>query len=214
LRVDGVFGLQTRDAVRQFQTQKHLQADGVVGEQTWRALGVTGPSPAFRPRGVSEPGMSEVQAIAAPWMAIAVAELGIHRDVVHHQNQRIIGYLRTTTLNERMANTDSTAWCSAFVNWVLIKAGKQGTNNALAASWLSWSGGTSIPPKFGAITVIRKNGATSDKHTGSTTGNHVGFCVAIDAGSVRLLGGNQGSSVSYATFSLARWQIRGAIWPS
>ncbi len=36
--VDGVFGLQTLSAVRQFQKSSGLGADGLVGPKTWRAL--------------------------------------------------------------------------------------------------------------------------------------------------------------------------------
>jgi peptidoglycan hydrolase-like protein with peptidoglycan-binding domain len=36
---DGIYGKQTQDAVRAFQTFVHLPVDGVVGPQTWKALG-------------------------------------------------------------------------------------------------------------------------------------------------------------------------------
>ena len=36
--VDGCYGSQTRRAVMQFQRQKHLPADGVVGQSTYHAL--------------------------------------------------------------------------------------------------------------------------------------------------------------------------------
>jgi uncharacterized protein (TIGR02594 family) len=209
LKPDGMFGTRTRDAVIAFQKQKGLAADGVVGAATLKALGVKsaehGPPPAPLPAPSGD----------APWMAIAEAELGIHRDKVSHHEKRILEYLRTTSLSAALAGTDSTAWCSAFVNWVMIKSGRKGTNNALAASWLDWKKGRAVdPPVYGAIVVIKKKGASSDKHTGSTTGNHVGFCVSLPIGHVRLLGGNQGSQVSYVSFPLSRWDVRGARWPA
>jgi type II secretory pathway pseudopilin PulG len=38
LKIDGVFGPNTQSAVKSFQQQHQLTADGVVGAQTWRAL--------------------------------------------------------------------------------------------------------------------------------------------------------------------------------
>jgi peptidoglycan hydrolase-like protein with peptidoglycan-binding domain len=35
---DGVFGRRTESAVKQFQRDKGLAADGIVGPQTWAAL--------------------------------------------------------------------------------------------------------------------------------------------------------------------------------
>lgn len=39
--IDGVFGLGTKEAVRAFQKTNGLEADGVVGQKTWKALGLS-----------------------------------------------------------------------------------------------------------------------------------------------------------------------------
>lgn len=39
--IDGVFGLGTKSAVRAFQKANNLEADGVVGQKTWNALGMS-----------------------------------------------------------------------------------------------------------------------------------------------------------------------------
>jgi uncharacterized protein (TIGR02594 family) len=209
LKPDGVFGIHTRDGVIAFQKKMNLPADGVVGPQTRRALGLPDQVLTFPP--AIPPALVRL----APWMAIAAAEFGVHRDMKLHHEKRIIEYLKTTTVPANMANTDSTPWCSAFVNWVIIKSGRKGTNNAGAASWLAWKYGRSLSdPSAGAIVVIRKRGASSDHFTGSGTGNHVGFCMEFSSVHVRLLGGNQGNRVSFANFSLTGWELRGAMWPS
>ncbi|MBW4561417.1 MAG: peptidoglycan-binding protein [Mojavia pulchra JT2-VF2] len=38
VKVDGVFGALTETAVKAFQSQRNLVADGVVGTRTWREL--------------------------------------------------------------------------------------------------------------------------------------------------------------------------------
>ena len=35
---DGVFGPGTERAVKEFQSERHLSVDGIVGSGTWRAL--------------------------------------------------------------------------------------------------------------------------------------------------------------------------------
>jgi Putative peptidoglycan binding domain len=48
LPADGVFGPQTRAAVKRFQRRHGLTADGIVGPATWAALGVTGSLPVLK----------------------------------------------------------------------------------------------------------------------------------------------------------------------
>lgn len=43
--VDGIFGIKTDAAVRAFQKSKGLVVDGIVGNKTWAALGITETQP-------------------------------------------------------------------------------------------------------------------------------------------------------------------------
>lgn len=40
-KADGIFGSKTKDAVTRFQRDKGLQADGIIGDKTAKALGIT-----------------------------------------------------------------------------------------------------------------------------------------------------------------------------
>ena len=200
LTPDGVLGGRTHEAVVRFQGSRGLARDGIVGPGTWSALGqrpAPGPSPASPP------------SAGAPWMDIAVAELGGHENALPGQhNQRIIEYHSTTTLR---ATRDETPWCSSFVNWVMVQAGYRGTSNALARSWLNW--GTELTlPRVGAVTVIKRRNANQDQATGSSTGFHVAFYVSSTSTHIRLLGGNQGDRVKYSNFSLSSYAVRGYRW--
>lgn len=43
--VDGIFGPQTEEAVKEFQKEANLSVDGIVGPHTWAALPDGGPMP-------------------------------------------------------------------------------------------------------------------------------------------------------------------------
>jgi uncharacterized protein (TIGR02594 family) len=140
-------------------------------------------------------------------MEKAKTELDIHEYAGSgkgHTNQRIIEYFNTTTLH---TDQDETPWCSAFVNWVITKSGRRGTNNAAAISWLKWGAHLSTP-RYGAIVVIY-----NPNHERGSSGNHVGFWVSETSTHFKLLGGNQGDKVKYADFSKKGWQIKGYRWP-
>lgn len=126
------------------------------------------------------------------WMTIARAELGQKEIPGSADNARIVEYLNSTNVPASMQH-DSTAWCAAFVSFCLIEAGKESLRNAWAASWMSY--GDSSSPVYGAIAARQ---------------GHVGFVVEKSAGRVKLLGGNQGDSVSEAWFDDSGWAYR---WP-
>ena len=45
-------------------------------------------------------------------------------------------------------------WCSAFANWIMRNSMHyHGSGNALAGSWMKWSGGKISPPRKGAIAL-------------------------------------------------------------
>jgi uncharacterized protein (TIGR02594 family) len=128
---------------------------------------------------------------AFPWMAIAEAELanGVRET---RSNPRIEEYFASTSFGR---HPDSEPWCSAFVNFCVKQSGVEGTNSALALSWLDWGqdAGGFVP---GCIVVLTR---------GTPGQGHVGFFVGQDAnGSISLLGGNQHDSVNISTFPSAR----------
>lgn len=201
LSVDGVFGRRTEAAVRLYQAHVGLGIDGIVGPNTWAALeqGVMR-SPA---EADSIPGTFP----NAPWMAVAMQEMGQReiRGAVH--NPRIIEYHATTTLRAQM---DETAWCSSFVNWCLLQVGIVGTNSAAAASWLNW--GQASRATRGAITVLYN--AAAARSSLSVSGNHVGFMVKETATHYRLLGGNQSNQVKISSYPKSSWRLKGYRWPN
>lgn len=200
LRVDGHFGPRTLEAVKLFQSRKGLSADGVVGPKTLLTLGLKQTLVPTVP----------VMAPLAPWMDIAIAELGVHEDSLPGQhNARIVEYHQTTSLR---ATDDETPWCSAFVNWVLVKSGRKGTNSAAAKSWLDW-GNPVVSPSPGVITVIKRKSGGFSQATGSQSGFHVGFFISSSQSHIRLLGGNQSDQVRYSNFPLASYEILGHRTP-
>lgn len=94
------------------------------------------------------------------------------------------------------ANLDpaTTAWCAAFVNATLQKAGQKGTGSNMARSFMDW-GQAVDKPQRGDIAVFSRGDANGPY-------GHVGFFEGYNPdGTIRVLGGNQGDAVSVASYS-------------
>lgn len=134
-----------------------------------------------------------------PWIDVAVRELGVTEVTGPRTNKRIAEYLKGVGATE----SDETPWCSAFVNWVLRRAGYASTSRANARSWLKY-GEELAAPQYGAVTVFWR---------GEPTGwqGHVAFFLADAGDYVKVLGGNQQNSVCAALYP--RTRVLGYRWP-
>lgn len=128
------------------------------------------------------------------WMAIALGELGVKEVPGAESNPRIVEYLSSTTLDQKWAASDETAWCSAFVNYCVEKSGYAGTDSAWARSWLKW-GREIKTPRRGCVAILSR---------GENSG-HVAFYLGAGAGNnIQLLGGNQGDKVGVGNYPQSR----------
>lgn len=140
--------------------------------------------------------------MTAHWMQYAIAEIGVKETPGPGDTPRILDYLSTVALPSSLLH-DSTAHCSAFVNWVMKQAGIPGTGSAAARSWLEW-GDALYEPTYGCVVILWR------KKVDSPFG-HVGFFTALRGRSVVLLGGNQGDTVSISPYLETR--VLGYRWP-
>ncbi len=94
----------------------------------------------------------------------------------------------------------ATPWCAGFVGSVLNASGIKGTGSLAAKSYLKY-GQAVDQPSQGDIAVFNDmSGLNRPDH------GHVGFVKSIDRekGTVTVLGGNQGNSVSVKTYPMSK----------
>ena len=105
------------------------------------------------------------------------------------------------------ANTDATTtgWSAAFVAYVMEKHGFSAPRNASKAdSWLTFDLPLRVP-RPGAIVLLRSRSSGAAQHIGFYTGTNA------DGSKIRVIGGNQGNSVS--EISVAAANVLGYRWP-
>ena len=97
----------------------------------------------------------------------------------------------------------TTAWCAGIVNTWLANAGIQGTGSNLAKSFLNWGVDASASPKPGDVVVLPR---------GDPDGiyGHVGLFDGYNPdGTIRVIGGNQGSAGEVSVQSYNAAQVLG-----
>ena len=83
---------------------------------------------------------------------------------------------------------DQVPWCAAFVNSCLVEVGLKGTGKLNARSFMKLGEKTNNP-KEGDVVVFWRGSRSSWK-------GHVAFYVCDSGSNIKVLGGNQGDSVS------------------
>jgi uncharacterized protein (TIGR02594 family) len=165
----------------------------VVITPSHRWMAVVSPAPGF----VSMKWLA-LESAATPgspqWLVIAMGEVGVKERSGAADNPRIVEYHRSTTLGPQLSSQDETPWCSSFVNWCMERAGIEGTDSAMARSWLKF-GKKVTSPVPGDIVVFSR---------GAPPSGHVGFFIRQSGTDVDILGGNQGDAVSIKEFPTAR----------
>jgi uncharacterized protein (TIGR02594 family) len=118
-------------------------------------------------------------------------------------NSQILSMLQ---LDNRWIQDDETAWCSAFVNYVCWLLRLPRSKSLTARSWLGVGRSILIGNAevgFDVVILQRGDGVQPGPDVIQAPG-HVGFYAGYDQGSIQLLAGNQGNTVSVAGFALDR----------
>ena len=126
---------------------------------------------------------------------VALKEFGIKEIVGRNQhNLRIVNYFKE--IGHSWVKDDETAWCSAFANYVALKAGKERSGKLNARSWLK-VGQRVTQPKIGDVVVFWRESPQSWK-------GHVAFFIRETKNWVYVLGGNQNNQVKISAYPKSR----------
>ena len=129
-------------------------------------------------------------------LAIAMSQYGVTEIVGKRHNPIILDYFKQ--IGHSWVQTDETAWCSAYMNWVALIAGMERTGKLNARSWLT-VGQKIDNPKQGDVVIFWREKKSSWK-------GHVGLFIGYthDKKGIYVLGGNQNNMVNIKRYPTSR----------
>ncbi len=127
---------------------------------------------------------------------IALSQYGTTEKVGSRHNPVIVNYFKE--IGYQWVKNDEMAWCSAFANWVALKANKKASGKLNARSWLR-VGKKKTRPSIGDVVVFWRESKNSWK-------GHVGFFIGYseDRTKIYCLGGNQNNQVNIKAYPAYR----------
>ena len=129
-------------------------------------------------------------------MQVAMSQYGLSEWTGIEHNPEVMKYFHD--IGHKWVKDDETAWCAAFVNWVLKYSGFIGTGQLNARSFLKIGRELSLEEaQSGDIVVLYRDDPSSWQ-------GHVGFLAHYDDNQIWILGGNQGNQVNITKYSRSR----------
>ena len=123
-------------------------------------------------------------------LKIALGEYGNKGVLGVGENLSVLNYF--AEIGHEWVKDDDTAWCAAFLNWVLKKAGMPHTGSLLARSFLNYGTKTEYP-LIGDIVVLWRVSKAS-------VFGHVGLFISETADTIFMLAGNNNNQVNITEF--------------
>ncbi|MCP4443070.1 MAG: TIGR02594 family protein [Aureispira sp.] len=193
LTVNGRWDSLAAVALKDFQAQMGIKADGICGPTTWEYLtGKKKPEPLD-----ADTSGGNDYGPKPSWVKVAEGEIGTReipdKNSSKVNNPRVLEYHSTSG----GYNSDEPAWCASFASWCLTKGGVANPRDPGVIQWKGW--GTEIDknkPFYGCIAIIK---------SGSSWG-HICFVVGADftpdgkTKALYCLGGNQSNMVRISKY--------------
>ena len=226
--VDGIWGRNSMNALKAFQTAKGLAANGQTTQATIAALSASptwhhpeapvllptepmhpaGPGMAEAPAALQRPGAPTGRTAPTrdlldyfPWMALALRKKGLHEK---QDNLDLRKFLKSD--GKTLGDPAQLPWCGDFVETCIALSLPEAVlpvNPYLARNWQKF--GHAVDPCFGTVLVFWRGKI-------SGTSGHVGFYYSEDKTHYHVLGGNQSNKVSVA--KIAKNRLLSAQLPS
>lgn len=127
-------------------------------------------------------------------LEIAFKYYGLKEIQGEQDNPIIVNFFKE--IGHSWVKDDETAWCSAFINYVALKAGFERSGKLNARSWLN-VGKKVDKPELGDIVVFWREDVNSWK-------GHVGLYINHDDKYIYCLGGNQSNQVNITAYPKER----------